>query len=280
MVLNKRTIESLIKAGAFDSLEHPRRGLTLVHEQVIDRMLARRRERDAGVMSLFDDVGDDSVSFDDARIPIPDVEFDKHQKLAFEKEMLGLYISDHPLMGAEAALRRLCECSLAEILDANDGDIRLVGGVVTNLVRKYTRKGDLMATFVLEDLESAVATWVFPRTMQEQGWALADDAIVVVKGRLDRREDELKLVAMEISRPELTFGDNTALEVKLPVGSLSDTTVDDLKRLLVTHPGSRPVVLHVGTKKLRLGTQFGVDTTNGLHADLRRLLGVDCIVIA
>ena len=280
MVLNKRTIESLVKAGAFDSLGHPRRGLTLVHEQVIDRMLSRRRERDAGVMSLFDDLGDDSVSFDDARIPIPDVEFDKHQRLAFEKEMLGLYISDHPLMGAEAALRRLCDSSIAELLDGGDGDVRLVGGVVTNLVRKYTRKGDLMATFVLEDLESSIVTWVFPRTMQEYGWALADDAIVVVKGRLDLREDEVKLVAVEISRPELSYGETVPLEVTLPLASLSDATVEELKRLLVTHPGSRPVVVHVGTKRLRLGSQFTVDTSNGLHADLRTLLGVDCVVVA
>jgi DNA polymerase-3 subunit alpha len=137
-----------------------------------------------------------------------------------------------------------------------------------------------MATFVLEDLESSVPCWVFPRTMQEQGWALADDAIVVVKGRLDLREDEVKLVAMELSRPELTFGDDSPLEVKLPMSALSDTVVEELKHLFVTHPGTRAVVLHVGSKRLRLGHQFAVDTSNGLHADLRRLLGVDCIVTA
>jgi DNA polymerase-3 subunit alpha len=116
--------------------------------------------------------------------------------------------------------------------------------------------------------------------MQDYGWALADDAIVVVKGRLDLREDETKLVALELSRPELAFGEDLPLEVKLPIGSLSDAIVGDLKQLFVTHPGARPVVLHVGTKKLRLGLQFAVDTTNGLHADLRRLLGMDCIVVA
>jgi len=281
MVLNKRTIESLVKAGGFDSLGHPRKGLCLVHEQVIDRTLARRRERDAGVLSLFDDLGaDEASSFDDARVPIPASEFDKHQKLAFEKEMLGLYVSDHPLMGAEAALRRATECSLAELGEARDGEVRTVGGVVTNLVRKYTKRGDLMATFALEDLQSCITSWVFPRTMQDFGWALADDAVVVVKGRLDLREDETKLVVMEVRKLELNFGTEVPLEVSLPLGALSDRVVEDLKDLLITHPGAREVLLHLGSKRLRLSDRFRVDTSNGLHADLRRLLGLECIVVA
>jgi len=282
LVLNKRTVESLIKAGAFDSLGHPRKGLTLVHEQVIDRTVARRRERDLGVMSLFDDLGGsgEQASFDDTRVPIPDVEFDKHQRLAFEKEMLGLYVSDHPLMGFEAALRRSTECTIAELHEAGDGEVKLVGGVITNLIRKYTRKGDLMATFVLEDLQASITAWVFPRTMQEFGWVLADDAVVIVKGRLDQRDDETKLVVLDIRREELRHADAVALEVQLPLATLNDTVVEELKSVLSTHPGGRPVILHIGAKRLRLATQFCVDTTNGLHADLRRLLGVDCIVVA
>src|SRR6202035_3759837 len=118
MVLNKRTVESLIKAGAFDSLGHPRQGLCLVFEQIADRTLARRREREQGVMRLFASLqaapGDGPV-FDDARVPIPDAEFDKMQRLAFEKEMLGLYVSDHPLIGAQSALRRHVDTTIAEM---------------------------------------------------------------------------------------------------------------------------------------------------------------------
>ena len=185
VVLNKRTVESLIKAGAFDSLGHPRKGCCLVFEQIIDRTLARRRERDAGGHEPLRRPrrAARAASFDDARVPIPDVEFDKHQRLAFEKEMLGLYVSDHPLMGLEAALRRPTECTIAELLEARGrGDPTLVGGVVTNLLRKYTRKGDLMATFVLEDLQAAIDVWVFPRTMPDVGSLLADDAVVVRQG--------------------------------------------------------------------------------------------------
>ncbi len=208
VVLNKRTIESLIKAGAFDSLGHPRQGLCLVADQIVDRTLARRREREQGVMSLFGDSfadgpGGGSPIFDDTRVPVPDTEFDKRQRLVFEKEMLGLYVSDHPLIGVEAALRRHAEVSVRELRDLAEGDLRWVGGVITGLNRKYTKRGDLMATFTLEDLEAAMEVWVFPRTMTDIGHLLADDAVVCVKGRLDVRDDEPKLICMDLKRPEL-----------------------------------------------------------------------------
>ena len=117
--------------------------------------------------------------------------------------MLGLYVSDHPLMGAERALRRLVECSIAELADLEDGTMRTVAGVVTALSRKYTKRGDLMATFVLEDLASSIEVMVFPKTMQHYSELLAPDAIVTVKGRVDGREDTPKLMALEITRPEI-----------------------------------------------------------------------------
>ena len=194
-VLNKRTVESLIKAGAFDGLGHPRRGLLAVFEQVIDTTVIRRRERDQGVMSLFGDwsgvdadTAAHAVGFDE-RLAVPDVEFDKGDRLRNEKEMLGLYVSDHPLFGVEAALRRKVEQSIADLHDLEDGALVLVGGVITNLGRKFTKKGDQMAVFVLEDLESSIEVTVFPRTLTEQGHKLEDDVIVTVKGRLDRRDD-------------------------------------------------------------------------------------------
>ncbi len=178
VVLNKRTIESLIKAGAFDSLGHPRQGLCLVAEQIVDRTLARRREREQGVMSLFGDFfsdghGGGSPLYDDTRVPVPAREFDKRQRLVFEKEMLGLYVSDHPLIGVESALRRHVDVTVRELRELPEGELRTVGGVITGLTRKYTKRGELMATFTLEDLESTVDVWVFPRTMSEVGHLLA-----------------------------------------------------------------------------------------------------------
>src|SRR5690606_21846436 len=112
-VLNKRTIESLIKAGGFDSMGHPRQGLLTVFEQIVDTTIARRKEHDMGVMSLFGEM-EEGPAFDE-RVRIPDVEFDKKHRLAFEKEMLGLYVSDHPLLGAEQALKRKVDCTILEL---------------------------------------------------------------------------------------------------------------------------------------------------------------------
>ncbi|HET6795312.1 MAG TPA: DNA polymerase III subunit alpha [Acidimicrobiales bacterium] len=280
VVLNKRSVESLIKAGAFDSLGHPRKGLCLVFEQIVDRILARRREREVGVMSLFGSVEaeDGNPVFDDSRVPIPEVEFDKADRLRFEKEMLGLYISDHPLMGAEAALRRLTDCTIREMRDSGALDVRTVGGVITGLSRRYTKRGDLMATFTLEDLESAIEVFVFPKTMQDCGALLADDALVCIKGRLDTREDEPKLVCMEVRRPELVLDGGPPLRLNLSPGALTDHLVATLKELLVEHPGDSPVFLHVGTKILRLPERFNVDCSNGLVGELRVLLGANAVV--
>ena len=282
-VLNKRTVESLVKAGAFDSLGHPRQGLCQVFELIVDRTLARRRERELGVLSLFGEVGDAGPSsVHDERVAVPDVEFDKAQKLAFEKEMLGLYVSDHPLMGTEAALRRHTEASIAELRELRDGDVRWVGGVVTNLARRYTKKGDLMATFHLEDLESTIETWVFPRVMHEYAPLLADDAVVCVKARLDAREDQPKLTCLEVRRPELVLDGGPPVRIRLSMRSLDDGCVSRLKLLLVEHPGDSPVFLHLagdaGDRVLRLPRQFNVDARNGLLGEIRVLLGPNGIV--
>src|SRR5579859_469742 len=287
VVLNKRTIESLIKAGAFDSLGHPRQGLCLVFEQIVDRMLARRREREQGVMSLFGDLGGPTSAdgsgggggavFDDARLPIPDTEFDKMQRLAFEKEMLGLYVSDHPLIGAETALRRHTEMTLTELRECREGELRWVGGVITGLARKYTKRGELMATFTLEDLEASLEVWVFPRTMTQVGHLLADDAVVCVKGRLDLRDETPKLVCMELKRPPLVLEGIDPLHLEIPIHALTEARVDQLKRLLEEHPGPSPVFLHVGSKVIRLAAAFAVEARNGLLAELRVLLGPGCL---
>ncbi len=290
-VCNKRTVESLIKAGAFDSLGHPRQGLLLVFEDIVDRTLERRREEQAGISTLFaafEEPGADgggSGGYSDTRVPIPDREFDKTQRLAFEKEMLGLYVSDHPLKGFEAALARLADCSVADLKDddagavdaGRDGAVRVVGGVVTNLSRRYTKRGELMATFVLEDLRASIEVFVFPKTMAEIGPLLADDAVVVVKGRLDHRDDQVKLVAMELRRPQLSAEGAGELHLELPLGALTDTVVTRLKELLVEHPGDEPVFLHVGQQTLRLPPELNVDSRRGLLGELRVLLGPQAI---
>ncbi len=277
-VLNKRSVESLIKAGAFDSLSHPRRGLLAVFEQVIDRTLARRREQELGVMSLFGEMADGPSSIVDERIPIPDVEFDQHQRLVFEKEMLGLYVSSHPLFGVESVLRRHVECTIAELRECRDGETKWVGGVVTALQRKYTKRGDLMAVFTLEDLQSAVEVMVFPRTMLEHGALLADDAIVCVKGRLDLREEPPKIICLEVKRPDIAPEGTAPVRIKLSPTSLTRALLDRLKSVLRDHPGHQPVHVHLDHTVLRLPDEFRVDSGNGLVSELRVLLGPNGLV--
>ncbi len=284
-VLNKRTMDSLVKAGAFDSSGHTRQGLCLVLEEIVDRTLERRREHDLGITSLFAAFEEEEQSdpgWGAAKVAIPNTEFDKGQRLSFEKEMLGLYVSDHPLMGFEQALARHTDCSLSDLREEDPGagdraPVRSVGGVVTDLRRSYTKKGDLMARFVLEDLQAAMEVFVFPKTMADYGGLIENDSIVVVRGRLDTREDEPKIVCMEVTRPLLERGEED-LHITLPLGVLTDAKVDGLKDVLSCHPGPSPVLLHIGAKVLRLPPEFNVDCRNGLVGELKRLLGQSAVL--
>jgi DNA polymerase-3 subunit alpha len=278
MVLNKRSVESLIKAGAFDSVGHPRRGLLMVFEQVIDRTLARRRERDLGIQSLFGELAEGPGSALDERMPIPDLEFEPTERLAHEKEMLGLYVSSHPLFGVESALRRHTDCTINDLRELRDGEMRWVGGVVTSLSRKYTKRGDLMATFVLEDLQSAIEVFVFPRTMLDYGALLSDDAVVCVKGRIDLREEPAKIICMELKRPDLSPEHSRPVQIKLDPSALTPACLARLKQVLREHPGSQPVLVHLDSTILRLPDEFRVDAGNGLVAELRELLGANGLV--
>jgi len=280
-VLNKRTVESLIKAGAFDSLGHPRQGLLHVHEQIIDQVLEVRRRRDQGEMSFFD-LGPDAGADDfDHRVDIPDTEFGKAERLREEKEMLGLYVSEHPMMSAERALRRHIDCTLADLKECREGELRVVGGVVTALSRKYTKRGDLMATLVLEDLGAAMEVMVFPKTMTNFGHLIEDDAIICVKGRLDLRDEQPKIICMEVTRPELVLDGGPPVRVRVKLGALSAEKVERLKEILREHPGESPVYVHLDspekTTVLQLADEFLVGSSNGLYAELRILFGADCI---
>jgi DNA polymerase-3 subunit alpha len=277
-VLNKRTIESLIKAGAFDSLGYARKGLLGSFEVIIDEIVARRREEAKGQFDLFGTVEAAAPVF--AQRAIDTVEFDKMARLTYEKEMLGLYVSDHPLMGVEHQVRRKADCTIAELRENTAGEMKTVGGVVTGLQRKYTKKGELMALFVLEDLEAAIEVMVFPKTMIEHGSKLADDRIVCVRGRLDTRDDLPKIIAMDILPVEVLSDSTSApLRLRLPAHALDERRVDSLKRLLTAHPGPSPVLVEVGSQTIRLSDEFRVDESNGLRAELLAEFGPGTLVV-
>ncbi|MEO8162715.1 MAG: DNA polymerase III subunit alpha [Ilumatobacteraceae bacterium] len=272
-VLNKRTVESLIKAGAFDNLGHPRKGLLAVYEPIIDATILRRRERDQGVMSLFGEAENQQMGFSE-RLSIPDLHFDKTEQLKFEKEMLGLYVSDHPLMGIEGALRRRVDCSILEAAENEDGKFLTIGGIISGLGRKFTRKGEQMATFTLEDLESSIEVTVFPKTLEKHGHQLADDLIVSVRGRLDNRDDSrIGFMATEVVVLEGLKVGQEVLHVKLMARSLTAELIDRMKAILRDHPGDAPVLLHLADDKVvRLGAEFTVNIDRAM-GQLRVVFG-------
>ncbi|MFM7062622.1 MAG: OB-fold nucleic acid binding domain-containing protein, partial [Actinomycetes bacterium] len=297
-VLNKKTIEALIKAGGFDSMGHPRQALLMVYEQIIDQTVARRKELEAGMMSLFGDGGDDGGPTFDERVAVGGHEFDKKQKLAFEKEMLGLYVSDHPLLGAETLLRRRCDTTITEIVDAEpavaesgangsgDGGAKpyeprvKVGGVITGLQRKWTKKGDLMGVFLLEDMQRSIEVMVFPKTMQAVNAQLVEDQVVILTARVDRREETPKLSLVEIQHFEPFVDETPPLRLVLPEVGLDDQLVGRLKELFSDFPGESEVLIQLGrTQVLRLPDDIRVDTRGGLVGELRVLLGVDAVAV-
>ncbi len=276
-VLNKRAVESMIKAGTFDSLGHPRRGLLMVFEKIIDTAVAQRRERDRGIMSLFggDDGGE--VLWDD-RIEIPDLQFEKMEQLRFEKEMLGLYISDHPLMGVQGVLRRYVDCTISELDTRGEGMVT-IGGVITNLSRRFTKKGDQMATFVLEDLESSIEVTVFARALADVGPMLSDDAIVAVTGRLNRRDENRSSFVLQ----KLAVLDNIherapEILLQLPSG-FTEQNLAVLKGVIGDYPGASPVKLMLsGGKVFDTGAEFCVDLAKAI-GPLRLHFGVHAVKV-
>jgi len=280
-VLNKRTIESLIKAGGFDSLGHPRMGLSLVANDIIEKTQARRKEKDKGIVTLFasaaEDAGDEDAAWEGTVVAIPNEEFDKSTRLTFEKDMLGLYVSDHPLMGVEAALAKKTDATLADLRElaensnGQDTTFRNVGGVITELKTKYTKKGDLMATFMLEDLQSSMEVFVFPKTMAEYGSVLQNDAVVIVKARLDIRDETPKIIAMEVSRPTLTMNSLTELRVRL-AEDVDEETYKSVRRILGQHPGDYQVRIKIGEKIYKLPPEYNCEPRSAAVA-LCRFIG-------
>ena len=275
-VLNKRTVASLIKAGAFDSLDHPRQGLLNVHTRSIDAALAERRDRDAGVLSLFGDAG--VTTGYNSKPPVPDLHAPRERMLADEKEMLGLYISDHPLEGIEHLLVAKREQSVAELSEMPDGSIVVVAGAITSLARRQTRAGAHMATFTLDDRTGMMPVTVFPRAMETQDALLADEAVVVLKARLDRREEVPKLISIELEG----FAAETrgALRLHFPSGGVSEDQFAALKRLLLEHGGDSPVEIQVGRGHLlQLPPDCRVNADGGLVPELRQLLGSHAVQV-
>jgi len=281
---NKRVVESLIKAGAFDSLGHTRRGLLSVHLEAVDAAVETKRAEAIGQFGLFDDADEATgTSVGGLEILIPIAEWDKGTLLGHEREMLGLYVSDHPLMGVEHLLAQASECSVLTLVnDRPNATTATIGGLVTTVTPKVTRKGDKWAVVTIEDLEAAVEVNFYPKSYEAVALHLTPDRVLLMKVRVDRQEDEPRFIGLDVSVPELASdGPRGPVVVRLPATRCVPAVVDALKRVLSTHPGTTDVHLHVESpgrlKILLVDDRFRVTPTPALFGDLKALLGPGCI---
>ena len=281
-MLNKRVVESLIKAGAFDSLGHTRKALMEVHADHIDSVLATKRNEAAGQFSLFGGAEDDAGG---AAIPLPTLgteEWDKAQVLSFEKEMLGQYVSDHPLLGLERVLAAARDTSLAGLRERSDGAVVTVAGILAKLTKKFTKRGEVYVVAELEDLDGATECIFFPQIYQANQGLLAPDQVVVVKARVDARDETPKLVAIEVRKPAAVEADGSRpVELWLAARICNGQTVDRLKGILSNHQGRAPVHLNIEgatrTMTVKLGDQYRVDPKNGLYAEIKAIFGPNVV---
>lgn len=286
VVCNKRTIESLIKAGAFDSLDHARRALLVVHEQAVDSVISVKREEAKGQFDLFADLGgeDPAMSFS---VDVPDIpDWDKKQRLAFEREMLGLYVSDHPLSGLEHVLTRAADTSIAALMADEarpDGSTVVIAGLITSLQRKMSKNGNPWAAVTIEDLEGGVEVMFFGETYLAYSTILAEDQVVVLRGRVRRRDETMQLQAMEVSLPDISAVADTPVLVSLPESRCTQPVVEKLREILSTHPGVTEVHLKLTspgrTKVMRLEDTLRVTKSPALYGDLKALLGPSCLTV-
>ena len=280
---NKKVTESLIKAGAFDSLKHPRKGLFLVHTDAVDSVLGTKKAEAMGQFDLFgggDDTGTDAVF----TIRVPDEEWEDKHKLALEREMLGLYVSGHPLEGVAHLLANQVDTQIPAILDgdvANDAQV-LVGGILASVNRRVNKNGLPWASAQLEDLTGGIEVLFFPQTYSLFGGEIADDVVVLVKAKVAARDDRIALIAHELVVPDFSSAQaDRPLAVSLPTRQCTVDKVSALKQVLANHPGTSQVHLRLISGErittLELDQNLRVTPSSALMGDLKALLGPGCL---
>jgi DNA polymerase-3 subunit alpha len=280
---NKRTIESLIKAGAFDSLGSTRRALIEVHEGMIDNAVSQKRNEANGQVGFdFDSLWDAPEEVHD--IPVRP-EWAKRDKLAFERDMLGLYVSDHPLAGLEIPLAKVASTSILDLLESEhtqDGDQVTVAGLITSVQHRVAKNsGNQYGMITVEDFNGEITAMFMGKTYQEFGPALTNDAIVVVRGRVSLRDDGMNLHAFSMFQPDLgQVGTAGPLQISLAETRATTDTVQALNDVLIRHAGDTEVRLKlIKNDNVRIfEVPFGVNVTADLYGELKSLLGPNCLV--
>jgi len=290
--LNKRLVESLIKAGAFDSVDPNRRALFTVHEAAIDSVVGIKRKQAEGQFDLFadDDGSSDADAMGDAAINVPDIEeWDKKTKLNFEREMLGLYVSDHPLSGMQSVLASLREMSIAHLIDRaktmGDGQQVLLAGLITGVDRRVSKKGNPWAIVTIEDMEASIQCMFFGKVYEAAAADMQIDTVVQIRGQVEVRDESVSLRAVEMQVPVLEAADERAVVITLPQVALSRSNMLQLGNVLQSHPGYCEVHLAIvddrgNARVLTFGDRFRVKRDTSLFAEIKTIFGPSCLPAA
>ena len=289
-VCNKRTIESLIKAGAFDDLGHTRRSLSLIHEAAVDAAVAVKRKEAAGQFDLFGSLGMDDALGDELTVTIPDVpDWDRREKLNFERDMLGLYVSDHPLRGLERALSDAASHSVHDIIGEDshvrDGETVTLAGMLTGVSRRIAKSsGNQYASVELEDPSGATITVMFfSRAYETMGAALADDLICSIRGRVQRRDDgSVNMSAQELQILEISDDGRAApITIVVPEYLVTEANLKELKETLRDHKGTADVRMLIRTRDkeqlVLLDASVRVEPNPSLFGEIKTIFGPSCI---
>ena len=281
-VCNKKTVESLIKAGAFDSLAHTRRGLMMVYLEALDAVGEAKRAEAIGQFDLFGSANTTS-SVSGVDLDIPNSEWEKMMLLGYEREMLGLYVSDHPLLGVEHILKSVADFSISQLSEVPHDQIISIGGLITQIQRKVSKQGTPWAIVTVEDLEGAVDVLFFSNAYATHGVNLVEDRIVAIRGRVDKREEQPRISALDLTLPDLKQVPTGPLIISMAASRCTPPVIDRMSEILKSHPGAREVHLRLidGEKKtiLKLDEALKVTSSPGLSADLKTVLGPDCLVV-
>jgi DNA polymerase-3 subunit alpha len=304
--VNKKAIEALIKCGAFGSTGDSRQGMLSVLEAAQAAGQKAQQDAQIGQGSIFDGLGLDGGGLSGggetgggglarpSHAPIPAGEFERTELLALEKESVGLFISAHPLKEVAVAMAGKVDYTLLALADCRDGDRVTVGGIISQTKRLRTKKGDPMMFATLDDLEDSVEMVIFGQTLEECAAAIEQDAIVLVKGRVDHKDrTRTCLIVQSVERFEPTRkelqkaeakaqeeaakGPASALRLRLDAAALPATVIDELRDLLISFPGESEVVVELSTRAgprmLRLGSEYRVERSASLRSELEDLLG-------
>ena len=289
-VLNKRTVESLIKGGAFDGIDPNRRALFQVHDEAIDQVMPIKRKQAEGQFDLFaeadDDGGNESDALGDAQVTIPDIEeWEKSTKLNFERQMLGLYVSDHPLSGMTSVLAGMRDMSIAQLLNrANTMGNQTVtlAGLVTAVDRRVSKKGNPWAIVTIEDLESSIQCMFFGKVYDANADDLSLDSVIRVRGLVELRDEESSLRVTDMEVPMLESADERPLTITLPRTALDRGRMERLAQILKTHPGYCQVRLAVtdergNVRMLTFGDGFRTTHDTSMLAEIKSVFGPSCL---